>query len=52
MAIWDVNGDGKLDVLFVTGVTSGEPELRILLGNGDGTFQTDVSGGLLELWYR
>jgi FG-GAP-like repeat/Abnormal spindle-like microcephaly-assoc'd, ASPM-SPD-2-Hydin len=36
----DVNGDGKLDLL-VNGNGSGYPvNLQLLLGNGDGTFQT------------
>lgn len=32
----DVNGDGKADVVAV----SGDQQISILLGNGDGTFQT------------
>jgi hypothetical protein len=32
----DLNNDGKLDLIWVTGVTAGS--LSILLGNGDGTF--------------
>jgi len=34
----DVNGDGKLDLLFFAGVGS-QTDLMIMLGNGDGTFQ-------------
>jgi len=33
----DVNGDGKLDLL---GINSGDNSVTVLLGNGDGTFQT------------
>ena len=44
VAVADVNGDGKPDIA----VTSGEDTVGVLLGNGDGTFQTAVtyaSGG-------
>jgi hypothetical protein len=43
IAVADVNGDGKLDIIVANGNVS------VLLGNGDGTFQpavTNVSGGL------
>lgn len=51
MALADLNGDGKLDVIF-TGTT-----LNVCLGNGDGTFQTCTSyaddptgaGGVIHL---
>ncbi|MGA2357550.1 MAG: FG-GAP-like repeat-containing protein [Terriglobales bacterium] len=33
----DVNGDGKLDLLAIN---SGDNSVTVLLGNGDGTFQT------------
>jgi FG-GAP-like repeat len=39
VAVADVNGDGKPDVLVTTG-----GEVGVLLGNGDGTFQT---GGVI-----
>lgn len=34
----DLNGDGKLDLVTVGGINAG---MRILLGNGDGTFTQD-----------
>jgi hypothetical protein len=36
VAVGDVNGDGKPDVLVV------DPQVGVLLGNGDGTFKTVV----------
>src|ERR1019366_7840293 len=36
VAVADVNGDGKPDILVTTGSTT---SFSILLGNGDGTFQ-------------
>jgi hypothetical protein len=43
VAIADVNGDGILD-LVVTNATA-PPALHVLLGNGNGTFQTPVKYG-------
>jgi hypothetical protein len=37
LAIGDVNGDGKLDLVVGNG---GDSTVSVLLGNGDGTFQT------------
>jgi len=36
----DFNGDGKLDLVTANG---GSNSVGVLLGNGDGTFQTAVS---------
>jgi hypothetical protein len=38
VAVADINGDGKLDIVSVSGTT-----LDVMLGNGDGTFQPTVS---------
>ena len=40
IAVADVNGDGKPDLIVVSVDTDGP--LGVLLGNGDGTFQTAV----------
>jgi hypothetical protein len=37
----DVNGDGKLDIVFAEGQSG--PGFSVLLGNGDGTFQVPIS---------
>jgi hypothetical protein len=43
VAIADLNGDGKLDVVFAGNVAGRGGVVGVLLGNGDGTFQTPVS---------
>lgn len=48
VAIADVNGDGKPDLLVVSrngssAVGSGDGTVAVLLGNGDGTFRTAVN---------
>jgi Bacterial Ig-like domain (group 3)/FG-GAP-like repeat/Abnormal spindle-like microcephaly-assoc'd, ASPM-SPD-2-Hydin len=51
VAVADVNGDNKPDLLVATGSASGS-WVGVLLGNGDGTFQTVVTystGGLAAL---
>src|SRR5260370_24517321 len=41
VAVVDSNGDGRLD-LAVANFVSGGNNVSVLLGNGDGTFQTGV----------
>jgi hypothetical protein len=43
VAVGDFNGDGKLDLVTAN---SGSNTVSILLGNGDGTFQSAVSYGV------
>jgi hypothetical protein len=48
VAVADVNGDGKLDLLVAGEDADNVPSVSVLLGNGNGTFQTAViygSGG-------
>jgi hypothetical protein len=40
IAAADFNGDGKLDLAVGGGVHDGGPPFAVLLGNGDGTFQS------------
>ncbi len=39
LAVADVNGDGKPDLVVATGVTASTNQISVLLGKGDGTFQ-------------
>lgn len=58
VALSDVNGDGKVDVLvtsycLVSNPCPGEGVLGVLLGNGNGTFQAAVTydtGGIEAKW--
>ena len=45
IAVADVNGDGKLDLLVAnqTGESNGDGSIGVLLGNGNGTFQPAVT---------
>ncbi len=50
VAVADVNGDGKPDILVAN---NGSGTVGVLPGNGDGTFQaalTYSSGGILAMW--
>jgi hypothetical protein len=53
VAVADVNGDGKLDLLVANSeFAGGDGDVGVLLGNGDGTFQPVVnylSGGYVSL---
>ncbi len=45
--VGDFHGDGKLDIIASTSITYPESEhVRLLRGNGDGTFQSPIDTGL------
>jgi hypothetical protein len=43
LAVADLRGDGKLDLIATTRTTGGQSTVEVLLGNGDGTFQAPVT---------
>jgi hypothetical protein len=51
ISIADVNGDGKLDVVYNASGGPAQPEIIVLLGNGDGTLQAPIISAGLPLYY-
>jgi hypothetical protein len=43
VAVADVNGDGKLDIVTTNDSSSTNPSVAVRLGNGDGTFDNPVN---------
>lgn len=52
IAIADFNNDGKLDLVVSEGLNEPTSDLRVFLGNGDGTFQSGVVYALSDDLYR
>ena len=53
VAVGDFNGDGKLDLVVANSAANGgTPSVGLLLGHGDGTFQTavDYTAGVQPQW--
>src|ERR1035438_5620129 len=48
LATGDMNGDGKADVVFVSGRSGAGGSAGVLLGNGDGSFRTAASTDMGE----
>jgi VCBS repeat protein len=52
LAVADVNGDGKLDLLVITtDLNNQQWTLNVLLGNGDGTFAAPIVGAQGAITY-
>ena len=51
-AVYDVNHDGRSDLVTVSGVSATDPDLiNVALSNGDGSFRTVSTTGPRELYY-